>query len=214
MTTAHSPTTNTIQPTLTSKCSKASYQYVLTHKFPIAVIQAPPTVIVPAQALPTVTVPARVLSTVTVPARALPMGICRRSVVAREFPTRTNAEEKLKMQQDAKEAPSAINDDVPLPTTKKLNGCVEKTPSANNDDAPPPKKEQPMRIVDSDAGLPPTTQNVIGSIEKTPNGNNDNVPLLKTKETTGGVDWLLSAAKDDAPLSNSVGPTPSVDSRK
>ena len=172
MTTAHSPTTNTIQPTLTSKCSKASYQYVLTHKFPIAVIQAPPTVIVPAQALPTVTVPARVLSTVTVPARALPMGICRRSVVAREFPTGT----KPKTQEDAKE-----------------------TPSANNDDAPPPTKEQPMRIVDSDHGLPPTTQNVIGSIEKMPNGNNDDLPLL-------------SAANDDAPLSNSVGPTPFVDS--
>ena len=71
-----------------------------------------------------------------------------------------------------------------------------------------------MRIVDSDAGLPPTTQYLMGSIEKTPHGNNnDDLPLLKTKAMTGGVEWLLGAANDDAPLSNSVGPTPSVDSR-
>ena len=93
------------------------------------------------------------------------MGICHRYAAAHKFPTETNAEEKLKMHQDA-----------------------EEPPTANRDDTLPPKIGKPMRNVNSDAGSSPTTQNVKSSIQETSNANTDNVPLLKKKKMNGGVE--------------------------
>ena len=93
------------------------------------------------------------------------MGICHRYAAAHKFPTETNAEEKLKMHQDA-----------------------EEPPTANRDDTLPPKIGKPTRNVNSDAGSSPITQNVKSSIQETSNANTDNVPLLKTKKMNGGVE--------------------------